>query len=112
MQSADHGNVVSTLTMSAGDDLTERAAMHNGIVHDRRIGYVGILVRLARRADSRGMFSNVTRAPSLLAEIAFTEMTSSGKLRPPSFQGLRDDKPATTVTRERPATDRARSSPR
>jgi bifunctional non-homologous end joining protein LigD len=42
-------------------------------------------------------------SPTLLAEVSFTEMTSGGKLRHPSFQGLREDKPARTVTRERPA---------
>jgi bifunctional non-homologous end joining protein LigD len=42
-------------------------------------------------------------APKLLAEISFTEMTSDGKLRHPSFKGLRDDKPAKDVVREEPA---------
>ncbi len=41
-------------------------------------------------------------APTLVAEVAFTEFTSDGLLRHPSFQGLREDKPATAVTRERP----------
>lgn len=41
--------------------------------------------------------------PKLLAEISFTEMTSDGKLRHPSFKGLRDDKPAKDVVREEPA---------
>jgi len=41
-------------------------------------------------------------APKLLAEISFTEMTSDGKLRHPSFKGLRDDKAAKDVVREEP----------
>lgn len=41
--------------------------------------------------------------PKLLAEISFTELTSDGKLRHPSFKGLRDDKPASEVVREAPA---------
>ena len=45
--------------------------------------------------------------PKLLAEISFTEMTSDGKLRHPSFKGLRDDKSAREVVREEPATRRA-----
>ena len=45
--------------------------------------------------------------PKLLAEISFTEMTSDGKLRHPSFKGLRDDKPAKDVVREEPAAGRA-----
>lgn len=41
--------------------------------------------------------------PQLVAEIAFSEWTDDGKVRHPSFQGLRADKPATAVTRERAA---------
>ena len=41
--------------------------------------------------------------PKLVAEIAFTEFTSDGILRHPSYLGLREDKPATEVVRERPA---------
>lgn len=40
-------------------------------------------------------------APRLVAEIAFTEWTQDGRLRHPSFVGLRSDKEATEVTRER-----------
>ncbi|HWB81197.1 MAG TPA: DNA ligase D [Nannocystaceae bacterium] len=40
-------------------------------------------------------------APKLVGEVAFTEWTSDGRLRHPSFQGLREDKPATAVRRER-----------
>ncbi|HEV2038913.1 MAG TPA: DNA ligase D, partial [Casimicrobiaceae bacterium] len=40
--------------------------------------------------------------PKLVAEIAFTEWTTDGTLRHPSFQGLREDKSAADVVRERP----------
>jgi bifunctional non-homologous end joining protein LigD len=40
--------------------------------------------------------------PQLVAEISFTEWTQDGTLRHPSFQGLREDKKATDVVRERP----------
>jgi bifunctional non-homologous end joining protein LigD len=40
--------------------------------------------------------------PELVAEIAFTEWTEAGRLRHPRFLGLRRDKPAKRVTRERP----------
>jgi bifunctional non-homologous end joining protein LigD len=40
--------------------------------------------------------------PELVAEVEFTEWTSDGMLRHPSFQGLREDKPAGQVVRERP----------
>ena len=42
-------------------------------------------------------------APELVAVLAFTEWTSAGRLRHPRFLGLRDDKPAGAVVRERPA---------
>jgi bifunctional non-homologous end joining protein LigD len=38
--------------------------------------------------------------PALVAEVAFTEWTADGKMRHPSFQGLRDDKAPREVTRE------------
>jgi DNA ligase D-like protein (predicted ligase) len=41
--------------------------------------------------------------PELVAQIAFTEWTRDGKLRHPRFQGLRTDKPAREVVRERPS---------
>jgi bifunctional non-homologous end joining protein LigD len=40
--------------------------------------------------------------PKLVAEIAFTEWTEDGVLRHPTFQGLREDKPASEVVREEP----------
>jgi DNA ligase D-like protein (predicted ligase) len=40
--------------------------------------------------------------PKLVAEVAFTEWTGDGKLRHPRFEGLRRDKPARAVVRERP----------
>jgi bifunctional non-homologous end joining protein LigD len=40
--------------------------------------------------------------PKLVAEIAFTEFTSDGILRHPSFIALREDKPAADVVRETP----------
>lgn len=39
--------------------------------------------------------------PELVAEVAFLEWTPGGQLRHPSFQGLRSDKPARSVVRER-----------
>jgi len=41
--------------------------------------------------------------PELVCEVEFAEWTHDGHLRAPSFQGLRDDKPAQEVRRERPA---------
>jgi len=40
-------------------------------------------------------------SPTLVAEVAFTEWTSDGAVRHPSFQGLREDKDPREVVRER-----------
>ena len=40
--------------------------------------------------------------PELVAQVAFTEWTRDGRLRHPRYLGLRDDKPAREVVRERP----------
>jgi bifunctional non-homologous end joining protein LigD len=41
-------------------------------------------------------------SPTLVCEVEFTEWTGDGKIRHPSFQGLRFDKPPKEVTHERP----------
>src|SRR5262245_28294269 len=41
--------------------------------------------------------------PTLVCEVVFTEWTNDGKIRHPSFQGLRADKDPLEVTREMPA---------
>ena len=46
--------------------------------------------------------------PRLVCEVEFAEWTHDGHLREPSFQGLRDDKPATAVHRERPMAEERR----
>lgn len=50
-----------------------------------------------RGADARGV---QWVKPELVAEISFTEQTKEGLLRHPSFQGLREDKPAQEVNME------------
>ncbi|WP_460126405.1 DNA ligase D [Pseudomonas sp. S2_C03] len=40
--------------------------------------------------------------PTLLAEVAFAEMTKEGSVRHAVFHGLRNDKPAKAITEERP----------
>jgi bifunctional non-homologous end joining protein LigD len=49
--------------------------------------------------------------PELVGEVAFSEWTADGRLRHPSFQGLRLDKRPADVVRERPA-DTAEASER
>ena len=55
------------------------------------------------KASARGVARGVHWVePQLVAEIAYTEWTGDGKLRHPSFKGLREDKKPTEVVRERP----------
>ena len=39
--------------------------------------------------------------PEVVAQVNFSEWTADGRMRHPSFQGLREDKPATEVVREK-----------
>jgi bifunctional non-homologous end joining protein LigD len=90
-----------------GDDLVYAGKVGTGFSRH-------FLVDLRRRLDAleieRSPFTRgrvTERAvhwvrPELVAQVAFTEWTSDGKLRHPRFEGLRTDKPAAQVTRERP----------
>jgi len=49
--------------------------------------------------------------PRLVAEVQFTEWTPDGRLRHPSFKGLREDKDASEVVREAPESRTAVASP-
>jgi bifunctional non-homologous end joining protein LigD len=55
----------------------------------------------ARPAGRLGRTAHWVR-PELVAEVAFTEWTEDGRMRHPSFQGLRADKQPAEVVRERP----------
>ncbi|MFP4233476.1 MAG: non-homologous end-joining DNA ligase [Nitriliruptoraceae bacterium] len=64
---------------------------------------------LARRERSTSPFADGPEepgvrfvTPDLVAEVGFTEWTRDGRLRHPRYLGLRDDKDAREVVRERP----------
>jgi bifunctional non-homologous end joining protein LigD len=50
--------------------------------------------------------------PKLVAEVEFAEFTHDGRLRAPSYQGLREDKEPEEVVREEPPPDRVRKGSR
>jgi bifunctional non-homologous end joining protein LigD len=50
--------------------------------------------------------------PTLVAEVEFAEWTHDGRLRAPSYKGLREDKSAEEVRREEPITDVVRKGTR
>ena len=45
--------------------------------------------------------------PKLVCEVAYTEWTRDGRLRHPSFKGLREDKPAREINRDQPKDEEA-----
>jgi bifunctional non-homologous end joining protein LigD len=49
--------------------------------------------------------------PKLVCEVAYTEWTRDGRLRHPSFQSLREDKPAVEVRRDDPSGEEAELAP-
>ena len=98
-------------------------ALHLGVYEDGRLRYVGkvgtgfnevALADIRKRLDGLRTddppFSNPPKGaearratwvkPVLVGEVEFTEWTRDGTLRHPSFQGLREDKPAKDVVRE------------
>ncbi|HEV7275688.1 MAG TPA: DNA ligase D [Devosiaceae bacterium] len=88
------------------------------LVYRGRVGTgftVSSSAELQAKLDERGRpsspFAGVPRdisrkahwvEPELVGEIAFTEFTPDGVLRHPSFLGLREDKPARQISREKP----------
>jgi bifunctional non-homologous end joining protein LigD len=56
----------------------------------------------AVKPSAPGLNAALWVAPKLVAEVAFTEWTSDGAIRHPSFQGLREDKKPKDVHRELP----------
>ena len=50
--------------------------------------------------------------PKLVVEVEFAEWTHDGRLRAPSYKGLREDKPPEEVGREEPLTDRVKKGSR
>jgi bifunctional non-homologous end joining protein LigD len=66
----------------------------------------GLLAPLARKSTPFTGSSQPPKGshfvePELVCEVEFSEWTQAGTLRQPSYKGLRDDKPAVDVVRER-----------
>jgi bifunctional non-homologous end joining protein LigD len=75
---------------------------------DRELERLGVELRARARKTSPFVGTQPPREarfvePELVAEIEFREWTNAGSLRHPSYKGLREDKNAKEVVRERPA---------
>jgi bifunctional non-homologous end joining protein LigD len=75
---------------------------------DRELERLGAELRARARKTSPFVGTQPPREalfvePELVAEIEFREWTNAGSLRHPSYKGLREDKDARSVVRERPA---------
>ena len=89
------GKVGTGFTMESAESLS------------KQLGALSIRQPVLSRAELNGMSSREWQSihwvrPVLLCEVNFTEWTNEGQLRHPSFQGLREDKEAGEVIKERP----------
>lgn len=105
-----HGFGALLLGYFDGSRLRYAGRVGTGFSEDQLAAIHARLARLERQAppfvdagEERGRDDVHWAAPRLVAEVGFTEWTREGRLRHPRFLGLRDDKPAREVVRERPA---------
>ncbi len=69
-------------------------------LHDKLVPLITKTKPIAEKVPSEA--STTWVKPKLVAEVKFTEWTAAGEMRHPVFLGLRTDKKATEVIRERP----------
>jgi bifunctional non-homologous end joining protein LigD len=100
---------IGALALGYYEDETLRYAGRVGTGFDHRTS-LDLAKRLKPLVTDRMPFDKLPTAarrgvhwvePELVCEIAFLNWTTDGVLRHPSFQGLREDKPARGVTRDR-----------
>jgi bifunctional non-homologous end joining protein LigD len=96
------GKVGTGFSMQGARDLVERFAK------------LEVTEAVLTRAETGGLTGREWQSirwvkPVLLCEVAFTEWTQDGRIRHPSFQGLREDKDAREVKQETPMPATARS---
>jgi bifunctional non-homologous end joining protein LigD len=80
----------------------------------RRLARIPTKAPLLSRSETSGVPAGEWRSiywvkPALLCEVAFTEWTQDGRVRHPSFQGLREDKDAGEVRKETPVATKAKA---
>jgi bifunctional non-homologous end joining protein LigD len=89
------GKVGTGFTMKSAGELAERLRKLKSAE--------AVLTRAATKVMGAGEWRALHWVkPELLCEVAFTEWTGDGRIRHPSFQGLREDKDASDVKQEKP----------
>jgi bifunctional non-homologous end joining protein LigD len=89
------GKVGTGFSMKSARDLVDR--------FDQIPAAKPVLTRAETKGLGAGEWSAVRwLQPVMLCEVAFTEWTEDGRIRHPSFQGLREDKDASEVKQEKP----------
>lgn len=107
-QGSRHGFGSLLLAVHEGGKWQYAGRVGSGFDHARLTGLTGRLERLARKsAPLASVPADAPRGttwvrPELVAEVRFTEWTREGRLRHPVFVGLRTDKPAKAIRREKP----------
>jgi len=89
------GKVGTGFTMKSARELTDRLTK------------LSVAKPVLSRAETAGLGAGEWQAvhwvkPILLCEVSFTEWTADGRIRHPSFQGVREDKSASQVKKETP----------
>lgn len=91
-------------TYAADGSLTFAGPVGTGFTHEQLAEFHEMLRPLARDTSPFASTPPIEGAhwvrPELVVEVRFNEWTEAGRLRQPSFVGLRDDKAATQVVRE------------
>jgi bifunctional non-homologous end joining protein LigD len=93
----EHGSPVLRYAGRVGTGFTDRELERLGAMLHARARKTSPFVGTQPPRDARFV------RPDLVAEIEFREWTRDGSLRHPSYKGLREDKDAREVVRERPA---------
>jgi bifunctional non-homologous end joining protein LigD len=104
-----------------GDELVYAGNVGTGFTDEEIDRLLGKLKRLERKDSPFETVPKMPKVrkdaiawvePKLVAEVEFVEWTHDGRLRAPSYQGLREDKPAEDVRREEPMTNEIRKGKR
>ena len=82
-------------------DALQVQTRRRSIVDGEVVAFDGNRTTFSRLQQRVGVRTGMS--PTLVAEVAFTEWTTDGRLRHPRFIGLRDDKPTRQVVRAEPA---------